>query len=126
MKILVDSSAWIEYLEGSEAGEKVSEILKKEEIYSLNLIIAEVISKIKRNNQDFNLAYRIISSHSKIFNLIPRIAKEAGLLHAEIKKKTRNFGLIDSIILSSAKELDAKILTNDTHFKGFKETIFIK
>ena len=126
MKILVDSSAWIEYLEGSEAGERVSQILKNEEIYSINLIIAEVVSKIKRNNQDFNLAYKIISSNSMVFDLNPRIAKEAGLIHAEIKKKVRNFGLIDAIILSSAKKLNAKILTNDTHFEGFKETILIK
>lgn len=125
MKVLIDSSAWIEYLEGSSAGKKVSDILKTDDTYSLNLIIAEVISKVKRSNKDANLAYRIISSNSKILTITPEIAKNAGLLHADIKKKIKRFGLIDSLILISARNLKAKILTGDGHFKGFKETIFI-
>ena len=57
MTFLLDSSAWIEYFEGSPQGEKVWKILKKEKVHSLNLIIAEVISKFKRKGMDFNQAY---------------------------------------------------------------------
>lgn len=126
MNYLIDSSAWIEYLEGSKEGEKVSEFLKKGEIFSLSLIMAEVISKVKRMGKDFNLAYRIISSNSKVLEINPQIAKESGLLHAEIKKKKTSFGLIDAIILVSARKLKANLVTQDNHFKGFKEAILIK
>jgi predicted nucleic acid-binding protein len=125
MNYLIDSSAWIEYLEGSKGGEKVSEFLKKGEIFSLSLIIAEVISKVKRMEKDFNLAYKIISSNSKVLEINPQIAKESGLLHAEIKKKKTSFGLIDAIILVSARKLKANLVTQDNHFKGFKEAILI-
>ena len=126
MNYLIDSSAWIEYMEGGNSGKEVSEFLKKGEIFSLSLIIAEVISKVKRMGKDSDLAYKIISSNSKILEVNPEIAKESGLLHAEIKKQKKNFGLIDSIILVSTRKLKAILITKDTHFKGFKEAILIK
>ena len=101
-------------------------LLKEGEIFSLSLIIAEVISKIKRSGKDFNLAYKIITSNSKVLEISPQIAKESGLLHAEIKKNKANFGLIDAIILVSARMLKANLVTQDGHFKGFKEAILIK
>ena len=50
MKYIIDSYAWVEYLEGSKLGEKVREIIndKDKEIFSLNLTIAEIVSKVKR------------------------------------------------------------------------------
>ena len=125
MSYIIDSSAWIEYLEGSNEGRKVSEFLKKEDIFTLNLIVAEVVSKIRRMRKDFNLAYRVISSNSKILEINPLIAKEAGLLHADMKENKKNFGLVDAIILTSARKLKASLITKDTHFKGFKEAILI-
>ena len=126
MKFIIDSSAWIEYLEGSLLGEKVRKILfENNEIYVLNLMIAEVVSKVKRKKGDADTAYNSIISNSKIVELTPKIAKEAGLLHAEIRKKIKNFGLVDAIILSSARKLGAKILTKDEHFRRFKESIFL-
>lgn len=128
MRLLLDSSAWIEYILGSSKGEEVFEILKQnqDEIYSLSLILAEVVSKFKREKQDFSLAFRIISSNSRILEVSPEIAKEAGLLHAEAKKKKRNFGLIDAIIWTVAKKLNAKLVTCDSHFKSFKNVILLK
>jgi len=126
MKILIDSSAWIEYLEGSPKGERVREIFSGDnELYVLNFIISEVISKIKRKNMNEELAYRAIITNSKVLNLTPRIAKSAGLLHAEMKKKIKDFGLADALILATAREMNMKVLTEDKHFKKFKEAVFL-
>jgi len=127
MRYIIDSYAWIEYLNGSSIGEKVMKILRGDnEIYSLNLIIAEVISMIKRNNSNVDIAYRAITLNSKIAEVSSEIAKEAGLFHAETKKKIKNFGLVDSLIYAVARKLNAKILTGDEHFKEFKEAVMIK
>ena len=125
MNYLLDSSAWIEYFEGSSEGEKVSAILRKENVCSINLIIAEIVSKFKRKGMDFDQAYRILLSNSVIVELTPEIAKEAGLLHADVKKKIRNFGLADAIILTIARKLKVKVVTGDKHFKDFKETVLL-
>jgi len=127
MKYIIDAYSWIEYMEGSLAGEKVRKILKSNnDIYSLNLTISEIVSRVKRKKGNVDIAYRSIVLNSKIIDLTPKMAREAGLLHAEIRKKVKDFGLVDAIILTLARSLNAKILTGDKHFKDFKESIMIK
>ena len=127
MKYLIDTSAWIEYLEGSVSGEEVNKILKKEnEIYTISLIIAEIVSKIKRKKGNIDLAYDCIIKNSKVFEVTPKISKRIGVLHAEIRKKIPNFSLADASIICSAEAIQAKLLTKDTHFKGFKNVVLIK
>jgi predicted nucleic acid-binding protein len=127
MKYIIDSYAWIEYLDGSTLGEKVKKILNEDnEIFSLNLTISEVISRVKRKNGDIDTAYTAINSISKVAEITPEIAKKAGVFHAEIRKKIKDFGLVDALILILSRELNAKVVTGDEHFRGFKETIFLK
>jgi len=125
MKYIIDSYAWIEYLEGSKAGEKVNQIINSDnEIYILPITIAELVSKAKRRNSNHQLMYESVIK-SKILNISPKIAREAGLLHAEMRKKFDQFGIVDAILISTAKEIKAKIITGDNHFKQFKEAIII-
>lgn len=127
MKYLIDSYAWIEYIDGSSAGEKVRKILVgNNEIYSLNLIISEVVSRTQRKKMSVETAYNAIILNSKTVQITPEIAKETGIFHANIKNKMRDFGLVDSFIYVIAKKLNAKILTGDEHFRKFKEAVMIK
>ena len=128
MRFLFDSSAWVEYLLGSSKGEEVFKILKqnKNEIYSIPIIISEVVSRAKREKQNVEISFRAITMNSKVLEVSPEIAKEAGLLHAEMKKKKRDFGLIDAIIWVVAKKLNAKLVTCDFHFRAFKNVVLLK
>ena len=126
MRYVIDSSCWIDYLEGSKSGEKINEILKREEIFALPINISEVVSKVKRKKGDFELAYKSIISNASIINITPKISKDAGILHAEMKPKTLNFGLADAIIITAAKSISAKLLTKDEHFREFKEAVMVK
>ena len=122
----IDSSAWVEYLEGSLIGKKVYKILNKStKIYSLSIIISEVVSKAKRKNQNPEIAFRAITNNSKILEVSPEISKEAGIFHAEMKKKKKDFGLVDSIIWVICKKFNLKLVTCDFHFKDFKNVIFL-
>lgn len=124
MRVLIDSSAWIEYIDGSNIGKKVRDlILSENEIYSLSVIISEVISKTKRQNKNTDLSYNILNRNSIILEISPEIAKQAGLIHAEQKLKQKSFSLVDSIILSTARKLNAKVLTKDSHLLQFKESL---
>jgi len=126
MKYIIDSSAWIEYLEGSKSGEIVNKILDEDnEIFIIPLIISEVISKTKRKKQNYELAYETLIENAKINEISPKIAKEAGLLHAQMKDKISSISLADTMIITAAKALSAKIITCDEHFKGLKEIILI-
>ena len=127
MKFVLDTFAWIEYFNGSESGKKVSELIESEEndIFSSIITIAEVSSILKRKEENIELGYQTIINLSKIYFINPEFAKEAGILHAETRKKIKDFGMADSIVLLTARKLGAKILTGDPHFKGFKEAVLI-
>lgn len=126
-KYVVDAYAWIEYFIKSEKGIKFGEVIESEEneIFTSIITIAEVSSISKRENRDVELAYKTITNLSKIFFIGTELAKEAGILHAETRKKIKDFGMANVVVLLTARKLDAKILTDDPHFKGFKEAILI-
>lgn len=126
MNYFIDSSAWIEYLNGNFNGEKVNEIIKDEdnEVFVIPEIISEVIRYVARKGNK-ETAYESIIKNSKMFNLTPRIAKDAGLLFAE-KKRFHNFPLIDSLIICSAESINAKIVTKDMHFSSFKNIVLLR
>lgn len=94
-------------------------------IFSINLTIAEVVSRVKRKKNDVDIAYTAITSISKIAEITPETAKKSGEFHVKIRQKIKTFWLVDSLILMLAREIGAKILTGDQHFKEFKEAVFI-
>lgn len=127
MRFFFDSSAWIEYLDGSIEGEKIHKILQTDcEIFSLPIVISEVVSRAKRKNQNTDISFRAIVTNSKLFDVDAELSKKAGLLHSEMKKKKRDFGLIDAIIWVVSEKLNAKLVTKDTHFKDFKNVILLR
>lgn len=126
MSFFIDSSAWVEYIDGSEKGKKVQKILEdEEEVYSIPLIVSEVVSKAKRTGKDVDLCFNVIVSNSKIIEVNLELSKQAGILHAKIKKKKRDFGLVDAIIWICAERLNARLVTCDYHFKNFKKVVLL-
>ena len=126
-KYVIDAYAWIEYLRGSRAGEKVRAVFEEEnsEIYTCAVTIAEVISKTAREGQDVEVAYGVLLNNSQVVNVDEEVSRRAGLLHAEMRKIERDFGLADAYVLVTARKLRSKVLTGDPHFRGVKEAVLI-
>lgn len=126
-KLIVDSYAWIEYFKASGKGLEVKNFIEngQNEIFIVSVIISEVISSIKRQDMDTLQAANVITSFANFIELTKEDLVNIGLLHAEMRKKLKDFGLGDSFILFSARKTGAKILTGDPHFKGMKEAIMI-
>ena len=128
LRHVVDAYAWIEYLIGSESGAKVNAVLEKEtsEVYTCAVTVAEVISKVAREGREVQVAYDVLLSNSQIIDVDEELSKETGLLHAEMRKTEKDFGLADAYVLATARKLKSKILTGDAHFKSVKDAIIIK
>jgi len=126
-KYVIDAYAWIEYLVGSEAGDKVRTVLEEEdsEVYTCAVTLAEVISKTAREERDYESAYGVITGNSSMVDVDEELSKETGLLHAEMRKTGKDFGLADAYVLAVARRNNTKILTADMHFKDIKEAILI-
>jgi predicted nucleic acid-binding protein len=125
---VVDAWAWIEYLVGSKYGAKLKEILEDDEseLFTCAVTLAEVISKVVRERQDVEQAYTLLMGNSQIMNVNEELSKQAGLLHAEMRRTEKDFGLADAYVLATARKLKSKVLTGDVHFKNVKDAVLIK
>jgi len=123
----VDAWAWVEYLIGSERGTKVKEILDvtESEVYTCAITLGEVISKVARQKRDITAAYNLLLNNSRVVDVDEELSLQAGLLHCEMRKTVKDFGLSDACVLATARKLKSKILTGDPHFKNLKETVMI-
>jgi len=126
--IVIDSWAWIEYLDGSVLGSKVRDIIMDERnnLYTHVVSAAEIVSKEKRRKKDPVKAWNAITSLTKILQIDVADSKAVGFLHADIKTKNKNFGLADSFVLHAARKLKGKVLTGDPDFKGITEAILLQ
>lgn len=124
---ILDAFAWIEYLIGSERGEKVKKLIENEDndVFTSLVTLAEVVSVTEREKRDSEAIYYRMLMLSKFTGLSPEFSQEAGLLHAKTKKKMRNFSLADAFVLTAAKKLGARIVTGDSHFKRFHKVVLI-
>ena len=127
-KFVIDASAWIEYLGGSESGKKAASILEStaHESYTSSATTSEVISKFLREKQDAAIALTAMNNLSTVIPLSPEMGSIAGTIHYKAKKKNRHFGMLDAFVVATARTLKAKILTKDKDFNQFKEAVFLE
>lgn len=122
--MLVDSSAWLEYFMGTEVGEKIRDIVEDNEIlYTSPVIIAEILSKSIRTDGYSRGKERagFILERCVVVPLEEEIALLAGRIHGEKKKEDKGFGMMDALILATAKYREIKVLTKDRHFENLDE-----
>ena len=126
-KFVIDAFAWIEYLEGSEKGKTVTEIVedRANELFTASTTFAEVISKFLKENKDTSIALTALDTLSSIIIINKELSVLAGHIHFEAKKRNKNFGMLDAFVAATAKNLNAKILTGDNDFRGFKEAVIV-
>lgn len=127
-RYVVDAYAWIEYLKGSESGSKLKAVVDHDdsEVYTCAVTIAEVVSKVARKGQDVAGAYDVLLSNSQVVRVDEELSRETGLVHAEMRKTEKDFGLADAYVLATARKLKLKVLTGDLHFRNVKEAVLIK
>lgn len=125
MNIVFDTYAWIEYFLGTDKGKKVESYLNDNEIITPILVIIELNCKADKEGWDFEAILEFIKSKSVVSFINWDIANMSSKNYLWQRKHHKDFGLIDAIILSTAKAHNSKILTGDKHFIGLGEAIII-
>ena len=128
LDLVVDSYAWIEYFLGSEKGEKLRILMKnsKNNFLTVEPCLAELHGWTLRENINFNEIYRVLISNSSIVPVFAEDWIQAGRERHEQRKRMKDFGLIDSVILTKQKQIGCKLITGDKHFNGLKNIILMK
>jgi predicted nucleic acid-binding protein len=125
-RFVIDSYAWIEYFKGSESGRKAKDYIENKEAATSGISIAELKEKYLREGwRSFSADLAFITSVTAIVPIDKEIAVMAGEINFERKRKINDWGMSDSIVLSTARKSSAKVVTGDLHFKDLKESILI-
>lgn len=125
MTILIDSYGWIEYFADGPLAESYASYVEKantENTVTPVIVVYEVYRKIKnaKGEQKALEAYAQMSC-TKIAELTSILALKAADISIAL-----SLGMADSIILATAKEHNAQIITSDQHLKDVHGVKFIK
>ena len=124
--VVLDSFAWIEYFNGTSAGEKVRNLLETGGVVTPAIVVAEFSENHKRLNREFAPKYDFVKARTRIVPLEEELARVAGELNFERKKRVKGWGMADSIILATARRTGSRRVTGDPHFKDLMgETILL-
>lgn len=124
---VIDSFAWLQYFLGSTAGARAKPFIESSKAVTPTIVIAELSQKYPREKLVFDEDLRYIIAKTRVVSLDTKIAERAGALSHERKRKVKGWGLVDSIVLATAREHKVKIVTGDEHFRDLvDETIMIK
>jgi predicted nucleic acid-binding protein len=134
LTVIIDSFAWIEFLGGTHLEPAIREVLIAADVVATpDLVLAEVARKlarvgIGRSNATHKL--QDISTLSQVVPISVEIALGVAAADEELRRNAKSRGLekpglTDSVILSTAKVLQGKVLTGDRHFNGLPDTIWL-
>jgi PIN domain nuclease of toxin-antitoxin system len=129
MRYIMDSYAWLEYFMGTEAGRKVKQIIdaQADEKLTPSICLAETYAKILKTEDEEKAELRrtFIKSRSALIPLDEDLAVQAAKTDVTMKKKVQGWSLADSIVLSTARNRQGKVVTGDPHFRRLAEAYMI-
>lgn len=115
-RVLVDTSAWVDYLRGGAplVAEKVDRILEGAEVCVPKIVLAELLQAAKTDRvasavEEFPEAFTVIDQG-------PGTWLKAGKLSRRLRSRGRTIPLIDCYIAVIAGENGCAVLTLDEHF----------
>ena len=126
--MILDTSAWIEFFQGTENCETVAQVLRKEQPATSTVTLAEIVHWCLRNKLEHKIADYLdgIRAGSRILHASEHIFITAGMLNYERKKINKRWGMVDSIILATAHTYGLGVLTKDSQFKDLPNIRLLK
>lgn len=122
---LIDTYAWVEYFIGSNKGKVVKKLIEQEKNATPECVLAELKGWAIRESLDFEELYTIVRKLSDIQCITTSDWLEAASIRSEMRKISKDFGMIDALIIAQQKRLGYKVVSGDPHFENIEDTIFL-
>jgi predicted nucleic acid-binding protein len=120
---LIDSWAWIEYWKGGKLAEEAASYIDGEEESVVSAInLAEVYLWVARSYGE-GTAGEKVATVEKRCHVVP-VERDTAIEAARIKRRER-LGLADSLILATARQVRARVVTGDQDMKDLKDVVFL-
>lgn len=124
-KVLVDTSAWIEFFRKKEPYYSVIlELIDNDIVCCIGIVLAELLQGAKSEKE-----LNTIKEFLHVFEFLPESVKsweKAGELSYTLKQKGKAVGLSDCYIAVLSRLNNVKLLTLDKHFNVLKKEFELK
>jgi len=120
--VLVDTSAWIEWLIGSPTGEQLSERLPQQSDWLVPTMVQLELAKWLTREVGEDKADQVIA-FTQVCQVVP-LDTEIALAAADACRMHK-LATADAIILATAQARGATLLTCDAHFEGLPGVDFM-
>ncbi|MBI1919473.1 MAG: PIN domain-containing protein [Geobacter sp.] len=121
VKVLVDTSVWIEFFRKRDpVHSSLLELLDADRVCCTGLILGELIQGAKSERE-----LAVIKDFTHVFQFLPEtplLWEKAGRLSYTLRRKGITVGLADCFIAVSAIESGTQLLTLDSHFEAIRST----
>jgi len=118
---LLDTWAWVDYLEGGDSAEEVNNVLEGEEnCFTSVQSVAELSDLFQQERLKIDMEWDSLQQFITVkktdsLEVTEEIAEKAGKIKAEEREKKPDFGLADAVILATAHKHDLKLISGDPH-----------
>lgn len=121
-KVLIDTSAWIEFFRKKEPWHSaITALIDEKRVCCMGIIVAELIQGAKSEKEidvlrDFRHVFEFLGASVDLW-------QAAGELSNKLLRKGKSAGLSDCYLAVSARTAGVKLMTLDKHFGVIKGTV---
>ena len=123
MKLVMDSSGWIEFFTGGPLADRYATYLTpQQEVVTPTIVLYEVYKKIKRERGEETavlFAGRLNATH--VISLTESIA----LLAADLSLQ-HGLAMADAIVYATARDQGAQVVTGDADLKDLPGVVYVR
>lgn len=123
MKVLLDSSGWIEFFTDSPLADRYAVYLTpRYQLITPTIVLYEVYKKIKREKgEETALLFAGRLNATEVVHLTESIA----LLAADVSLR-HGLAMADAIVYATAKDQDAEVVTGDADLKDLPGVVYVR
>jgi predicted nucleic acid-binding protein len=123
VKVLVDSSGWIEFFTGGRLAERYASYLAPgSEIVTPTIVLYEVYKKIKRERGEETAV--LFTGRLNATEVVP-LTESIALSAADVSLR-HGLGMADAIVYATGREQEAAIVTSDADLKDLPGVTYLK
>ncbi len=123
MKVVLDSSGWIEFFTGGPLADRYAAYLApRYQLITPTVVLYEVYKKIKRERgEEVALLFVGRLNATQVVQLTESIA----YLAADLSLR-HGLAMADAIVYATAKDQDAEVVTGDADLKDLSGVVYVK
>jgi predicted nucleic acid-binding protein len=123
VKVLLDSSGWIEFFTGGPLAERYAAYLTpRYKVITPTIVLYEVYKKIKRERGEETailFAGRLHATH------VVHLTESIAYLAADVSLR-HGLAMADAIVYATGKDQEAEVVTGDADLKDLPGVIYVK